>query len=255
MLFSWLKNRRRRRLVALPFPLPWSDVLSSNVAFYHALQESEQLKLCDDLRIFISETDWEGCGGLELTDEIKVTVAAQACILTLALSVDLYRRVQTILVYPSAYVAQDERAGGLQSDSPRLGEAHYRGPVILSWDDVLHGGRHPHSGQNLVFHEFAHQLDMLDGSVNGTPPLRSRAEAERWQQIMTREFRHLRNDSVHGHVTLLDQYGAQNEGEFFAVCTESFFTRSRALKHRHHALYELFRDYFKQDPAAWSIAH
>src|SRR6516225_12370136 len=119
MLFSWLKKRRRRKLLAEPFPPAWLDILHSNVAHYRSLTEAEQSRLRDDLRICVAEWEWEGCGGLAMTDEIRVTVAALACLLVLALDLDLYRKVQTILVYPSAYRVPPEI--GI-NEAPRLVE-------------------------------------------------------------------------------------------------------------------------------------
>src|SRR5205807_2129933 len=105
-------------------------------------------------------------GGLKITDEIQVTIAAQACLLVLGLEHNFYDRVLSILVYPHAYVAHRETRDWVTTED-LLGEAHYRGPVILSWSEVLEDGRYPSAGRNLVFHEFAHQLDMLDGVING----------------------------------------------------------------------------------------
>jgi Mlc titration factor MtfA (ptsG expression regulator) len=223
------------------------------VAQYRFLSEAEQQKLRDDLRVFIADRYWEGCNGLVLTDEMKVTVAAQACLLILGLEPALYNRLKTILIYPRGYAGPEQRPLGgpaiLESQSARLGEAHYRGPVILSWEDVLEEGRSPRWGKNLVFHEFAHQLDMLDGAANGTPPLASAEEARRWKNVMTSEFRQLVEASERGKATLLDQYGAENEAEFFAVATECFFDRPVQLSRRHPQLYALLRDYYRQDPA------
>jgi Mlc titration factor MtfA (ptsG expression regulator) len=122
--------------------------------------------------------------------------------------------------------------------------------VILSWDSVRYEGKHPREGRNVVFHEFAHQLDMLDGLINGTPPLKGRDQYRRWQEVMTAEYRRLIHESEQGRATLLDQYGTTNEGEFFAVATECFFDRPVEMAQRHPRLYELLRDYFRQDPAA-----
>jgi Mlc titration factor MtfA (ptsG expression regulator) len=256
MLFDWRKRDRRLQLLARPTPTGWFDILERNVAHHRYLDNSELQRLFDQLRIFVPEKNWEGCGGLQMTDEIKVTIAAQACLLTLGLDDDCYDHFSSILVYPHAYLAGKERIDrhGLilevSDDDARLGEASYRGAVVLSWDTVLHDGRHPRHGGNLVYHEFAHQLDMLDGSVNGTPLLRDAAQRQRWHEVMTREFRRLRNAAQHGRATLLDQYGATNEGEFFAVATECFFDRPVELQARHAELYELLRDYYRQDPAA-----
>src|SRR5438128_723705 len=153
MIFSWLRDRRRRNLLATPFPPEWLDYLHKNVAHFRHLSPAEQARLRDGLRIFVAEKNWEGCGGLKMTDEIKVTVAAQACLLVLGLEHNYYDRVKSILVYPQGYRARARQAAGgmvIEGDSGRLGEAHYRGPVVLAWDEVLADGRHPSAGKNLV---------------------------------------------------------------------------------------------------------
>jgi Mlc titration factor MtfA (ptsG expression regulator) len=254
MLFTWLKRRRRRKLLAEPFPAAWLEHLETNIAHYRLLTEAEQARLRDRLRVFIGEKEWEGCGGLAMTDEVKVTVAAQACLLVLGLEEHYFDRVVSILVYPRQVLIP--RAAPLGSDVALVGEeavegvAHYRGPVVLSWEEVLREARDPGEGRNLVFHEFAHQLDMEDGEVNGTPLLRDRELDRRWQEVMTAEYDRLCDDTDDGLPTLLDPYGATNPGEFFAVATECFFTRPAQMRRRHRALYGLFRDYFRQDPAA-----
>jgi MtfA peptidase len=252
MLFSWWKRRRRRRLLASPFPREWLAHLERNVVHYRYLSAEEQSRLRDDLRVFVAEKNWEGCGGLRMTDEIRVTVAAHACLLTLGLSPDLFERVQSVLVYPSGYRAPEsvDRLGLVDQDGEaRLGEAHYRGPVVLSWDEVRHDGRHPERGQNLVFHEFAHQLDMLSGAVDGTPPLESEDLSRRWREVMGEEFRRLATASP-WEATLLDSYGATNPAEFFAVATECFFDRPADMERYHRRLYDLLREFYRQDPAA-----
>ena len=242
MLFDWLKRRRRRRLLARPFPEAWRGYLRRNVAHYEYLSEAERAKLRDDLRVFVAEKNWEGCGGLAMTDEIKVTIAAQACLLVLALDHNYYDRVLSVLVYPHGY--RDEANG-----EGRSGEAWYRGPVVLAWEDVRYEGRHPREGHNVVFHEFAHQLDMLDGGINGTPPLRDAAQARRWHDVMTAEYKRLVAASERGRATLLDHYGATDEAEFFAVCTECFFDRPVEMRREYPQLYDLLREYYRQDPA------
>lgn len=250
MFFSWLKRRRRQQILASPFPPEWLAFLRRNVVHYRFLNEKEQARLRDDLRIFAAEKTWEGCGGLRITDEIKVTIAAQACLLVLGMEHNYYDRVLSILVYPQGYhVPHEDDESGRHVDD-RLGEAHYRGPVILSWAEVLSDGRHPERGANLVFHEFAHQLDMLDGVIDGTPPLASAEQSRRWHEVMTAEYQQLIEASEHGRATLLDQYGTTDEAEFFAVATECFFDRPVQLSRRHPQLYGLLREYFHQDPAA-----
>ena len=254
MIFSWLRQRRRRRILARPFPAEWLRYLDENVAAYRFLSAADQAKLRDDLRVFVAERRWEACSGLEMSDEVRVTIAAQACLMALGLKDDCYDRVTSILVYPHGYLARNHgpHIGGgvvLEGTTGLLGEAYYRGPVILSWEEVLADGRHPEEGRNLVFHEFAHQLDMLDGVVNGTPPLASSEQRRKWRSVMTAEYERLIAESEHGRATLLDQYGTANEGEFFAVATECFFNRPTAMSRRHPRLYELLREYYRQDPA------
>jgi Mlc titration factor MtfA (ptsG expression regulator) len=253
MIFSWLRRRRRRKLLSRPFPAEWLTYLQRNVAHYRYLSSAEQAKLRDDLRVFVAEKNWEGCGGLTMTDEIKVSIAAQACLLVLAMGHNYFDRVRSVLVYPHGFVDPRDNVGpgGLAHGGvPLLGQAVYRGPVILSWAEVRDEGRHPRQGHNVVFHEFAHQLDMLDGVINGTPPLPDPKDRERWKQVMTREYQRLIEASEHGRATLLDQYGTTNEGEFFAVATECFFDRPADMRRRHPDLYDLLRTYYRQDPAA-----
>jgi Mlc titration factor MtfA (ptsG expression regulator) len=221
------------------------------VAHYRWLKPAEQARLRDDLRVFVAEKYWEGCGGLAMTDEIRVTIAAQACLLVLGMEHYYYDRVLSVLVYPHGFRnPESSQGGGIHQDGVGLsGEAHYRGPVILAWSEVLEDGQHPRRGHNDVIHEFAHQLDMLDGVINGTPPLGGPAEQARWKAVMSDEYERLIRDSAVGRATLLDEYGATNEAEFFAVATETFFDRPTDLARRHPRLYELLRDYYRQDPA------
>jgi len=246
------KRRRRRRILARPFSAEWLSHLQRNVHHYTVLSEAERAKLRDDLRIFITEKRWEGCGGLVVTDEMKVTIAALACLLVLHLPVDRCRRVKDILIYPASYnIPHSQSVGGgvVREGIGASGTAWYRGPVILSWVDVLAGARNASDGRNVVLHEFAHKLDMLDGLVNGTPPLRHRRQYLRWHRVMTDAFEDLRRDSEEGRATLLRAYGATNPGEFFAVATECFFERPRAMRSEQANLYDVLREYYRQDTA------
>lgn len=253
-MISWFRNQRRRRVLAESFPEAWVRHLQRNVRHYASLTEDEQARLRDDLRVFISEKYWEAVGGLELTDEIKVTIAAQACLLTLNHEGhDFFGRVRTILVYPQPFITPHKRhgPGGVVSEGGiNSGEAWFRGPVILSWADALAGGRGHTNGRNLVLHEFAHALDMLDGLINGTPVLNDREQYAQWHRVMTDEYNRLRQSAQLGQPTLLDHYGASNVGEFFAVATECFFERPEWMHQLHPQLYGVFREYYRQDPAA-----
>ena len=256
-MLDWLRRRRRRKLLSAPFPPEWEACIQRNLAPYHQLDPAERRRLGDLVRVFVDEKHWEGCGGLVLTDEIRVTIAAQACLLVLGLPDPFYRNVRSILVYPSTVVMPQRRVGAFEvplapigGPLPILGEAQLRGPVILVWDAVKRSARHPERGHNVVYHEFAHKLDLLDGGADGTPPLHGRDEYRRWARVCTREYRALREQAEKGRPGLLDSYGATTEAEFFAVATELFFDRPVALREGHPELYEVLQGFYRQDPAA-----
>ena len=254
MFFSWWKNRRRRKILDGPFPLAWEAALHEGVRHDLVLSEADRAKLRQAVRIIIAEKDWEGCRGLEMTDEIRVVIAAQAAILVLGMDDFYFENVQTILVYPNAFVVTEVKglAGGvtLHEEADHLGEAHSRGPVILAWAEVRENARQPGYGQNLVFHEFAHQLDILNGGFDGTPDLPTTDLQQRWTKIMDHEYRRLQRAERKGRETLLDPYGASDPAEFFAVSTECFFDAPQAMRDEYPELYALFREYYRQDPAA-----
>lgn len=254
-MLHWIRDHNRAQAQNRPLPPEWEVFLRENVVHYSMLEEEERAELCAMLQVFLEEKNWEGCGGLDLTDEIRVTIAAQACLLQLGRPHDYYRNVESILVYPSTVVPPErqigvfEHVGGpLNAPVPIIGQAFAQGPVILVWDAVLRGARHPEQGHNVVYHEFAHKLDMLDGAADGTPPLASREQLTEWMSVCSREFLRLRNLAEAGHKTFLDAYGATNEAEFFAVATEEFFDRPLDLHKHAPDLYRILKDYYCQDP-------
>ena len=250
-MFSWLKERRRAQIVEAPFPDEWRQVLERNIALYRDLSEEQRESLHDQLRVFMAERSWEGCGGLKITDEMKVVISALACMLTLGRSVDEYSMVRTILVYPTAYFSTveepDEFGVVAVDDDDREGEAWPEGVVVLSWRDARHDAKRL-DGRNVVLHEFAHQLDMGDGAANGAPILDSRDMAERWKAVMASEFEALKRRAAKNQKGVLDAYGAEDESEFFAVATEAFFELPAKLARQHSDLYSLLRDYYRRDP-------
>jgi Mlc titration factor MtfA (ptsG expression regulator) len=256
-MIHWFRDRRRAKLRKRPMPAEWQTFLRTNVAHYCQLEEGERAELHAIIQVLLSEKQWEGCGGLELTDEIRVTIAAQASMLLLRLPHDYYRNVRSILVYPSTVVSPERTPGVFETVSapvepavPILGQSMGRGPVILVWDAVLRGARHPELGHNVVYHEFAHKLDMLDGAADGTPPIADRAQFEQWVTVCSSEFLRLQGLEQKGHRTFLDAYGATNEAEFFAVATEEFFDRPTALHEQAPALYDVLSAFYRQDPAS-----
>jgi MtfA peptidase len=254
MIGRWFRNRRRRQLLANPFPDHWRPYLSERVPHFAVLSPAEQEQLERLVQVFVAEKEWEGCQGLELSDEIRVTIAGQACLLLLGLAHNYFYNVRNILVFPASYVLSHEEVDGSgvvhEGDRSLLGHASYKGPIALSWVSSREGGKNHHDGRNVVLHEFAHKLDFMDGFANGVPRLRKRSGYQRWFDVMSREYSELQAHSERGRATLIDGYGATNPGEFFAVCVECFFEKPLALQDRHEAIYEILSDYFGQDPAA-----
>jgi Mlc titration factor MtfA (ptsG expression regulator) len=251
-MFHWFIERRRKKLTRVPFPPLWEDIIRRNVAHYCILQDAERAHLRALIQVFIAEKYWEGAGGLELTDEIRVTISAQACLLLLGLPHNYYQNVKSIIVYPSTVVPPQRKPGFFENTSepvklahPIIGQAFLQGPVIIIWDAALRGGRHPESGHNVVYHEFAHKLDMLDGTADGTPPLRDRAEYRDWVLTCSREYLRLK----HGTESFLDAYAAINEAEFFAVATEQFFDQPRIMIKHAPDLYRVLKEYYRQNPS------
>lgn len=253
MVFRWFRNRRRLRLLGRPFPRKWFEPLRRALPAYEAFPEREQVQLQDLLRLFVWEKHWEGCGGLELTEEMKVTIGSLACLLILGLDYTYYDHVLSVLVYPEPFVAEgkgDVTGSEIcHSPSQLLGMAQYRGPVILSWSSICDDLRRRGGGGNLVVHEFAHKLDMLDERIDGTPPLETPEHYNRWRAVMSEEYRRLSRALKRGRVTLLDTYGCSSEGEFFAVATECFFVQPAEMGKRHPELYEVLKSFYRQDPA------
>ncbi|MDH3217013.1 MAG: zinc-dependent peptidase [Candidatus Krumholzibacteria bacterium] len=250
-----MKKRRRQRLLAAPFPPAWLEHIERNFPLYRRLPARDQQELLGHIKVFVAEKHFEGCGGLEITDEIRVTIAAQACLLLLNRKTDYYPRVTSILVYPSAYIARAyDRAGGgavSEFDDVRLGEAWSHGTVVLSWDDVKHGAADIRDGRNLVLHEFAHQLDGESGTTRGAPVLEQHSMYVAWARVLGDAYEKLRSDAVRGRRTVLDTYGATNEAEFFAVITEAFFERPKELKRTHPELYDQLKAFYRQDPMSY----
>ena len=248
------KRRRRDQIRSRPFPPEWHELLLKNLAYYQALPPRDQLEIQGHVMVLLAEKNFEGCGGLALTDEIKVMISAYAAILLLHQTTDYYPRLDTILVYPSAFIVETTLPGQgpieVEGEEVRLGEAWQRGVVILSWDSVRRSFRNPRDGYNVPLHEFAHQLDMENGAADGLPALEDGELRARWPEVLSAEFSKLTDDLDHNRPTLIDEYGEESPAEFFAVVTELFFERPAALKRRHPQLYEVLQAYYAQDPVA-----
>ena len=250
-------SRKRERLRAAPFPDDWRRTIERNVPIVLRLPPADREELFGHVQVFLAEKHFEGVGGLELTDEIRVTIAAQACLLLLHRDTDYYPLLKSIIVYPSTYVVPEEHSlgGGIweEGEDAMLGHTS-RGlsALVLAWDSTLHGARDMGDGENVVLHEFAHQLDFEQGDVNGTPTLGSNGQYTSWARVLGAEYDALRRASDEGRPSVLDDYGAENPAEFFAVATEAFFERPVELRAKHAALYEELRTFYQQDPASWA---
>jgi len=250
-----LRNRRIKQLAVMPFPDEWERILEKNVSLYRYLPDALRDQLHNDIKIFITEKLFEGLGGLEITDEIKVTIAAEASMLLLNRKNSDYPRLVSILVYPSTYVTkQSTPIGGgvsIEGQSVRLGESWQHGSVVLAWDNVRQGAVNSQDGHNVVLHEFAHQLDQEDGTADGAPILEKRSSYATWARIMSKEYEQLRSNVEHHKKSVMDKYGATNPAEFFAVATETFFEKPRQLKKKAPDLYAELKSFYNVDPIEW----
>ena len=231
------------------FDSAWLPLLERQFEHWNTLTPTELERMHHLVAGFFHDTRWEAANGFTLTDDIKVLIAAQASMLLLGLEIDDYPQLTSVIVHPSTVRlhGQHSAGGGLVSSGTQtlLGQAHYRGPVVLSWNAARRGARFPDGGENVVYHEFAHQLDMLDGITDGTPPLGTDAARERWVEVCTAAY-----DSVRAEGSpVLRPYAGTNPAEFFAVATEVFFNRPLELREHEPALYAELRNFYHQDPA------
>jgi Mlc titration factor MtfA (ptsG expression regulator) len=254
----WLRRRWRQRRRALlrghPIPDPWADILKQRVPLYERLPADLKQRLHGLIQVFLDEKRFFGRGGLAVTEIMRVTIAAQACLLILNRNGGFYPGFSTIMIYPDTYVAQESKSDGMISSthrSVRSGESWFRGPVILSWRDTLAGTARPDDGHNVVLHEFAHKLDEEDGRMDGLPLLDEAAQYRTWATVLSDEFDSLREAVGTRHKTVMDEYGATSAPEFFAVATETFFEKPLAMKKKHPALYAELQQFYRLDPAGW----
>lgn len=253
----WLAYRRKR-LLETAFPAEWRRILRERVPLVRKMPQHLQMQLKKHMQVFIAEKSFLGCGGLQVTEEMRVVIAAQACLLILNRATDYFANVRQILVYPGAFVVNKvsvDAAGVHQEGAEvRLGESWTQGQVVLSWDDALHGAHVADDGYNVVIHEFAHQLDQENGAARGAPPpLLGDAthDAQRWSEVFRAAYAHLQAQARSGEQGLIDHYGAQDPAEFFAVVSEVFFEQPQALAAEYPALYQELQGYYKLDPAGW----
>jgi Mlc titration factor MtfA (ptsG expression regulator) len=251
----WIPRFRLRRAIERPFPGEWAQLLENNIQVYRSLPMPLRLQLRRLIKQFLHQKHFSGAGGLVITDEIRVTIAAEACMLILNRRSGVYPQLRYIIVYPTAFVVQRgnmDRTGVVDPGARGLlGESWQNGKVILAWDSVLHGARNFVDGKNVVLHEFAHQLDSESGGADGAPLLGGASSYGTWASVLSEEYQDLQADSRRGRRSLMDHYGATNPAEFFAVATETFFEKPRQMAKHHAELFETLKAYYRIDPRQW----
>jgi MtfA peptidase len=220
---------------------------------FRGLSAVERAHLRELTALFLHRKDLSGVQGLTVSTEMAVAVAAQACLPILKLGLGYYDGWVEVVIYPGAFrVARDQTdATGVVSHEEHAlsGESWLRGPVVLSWDDVAADLAASHPGHNVVVHEFAHKLDMLNGSANGMPPLHSDMVQQQWAAALGDAFEHLQQQLARHHHAGINAYAATAPVEFFAVASEYFFTDPRTLRHQFSAVYDQLVLFYRQDPA------
>lgn len=254
--WRYRQHRRREWLYHQPLPEAWALVLERNVPVYRRLPAPLRRSLHGLVQIFLAEKQFEGCAGVVVTDEIRVTVAGNACLLLLGWRRRRFPGFHTVLVYPDAFVAPQTTYDGfieVREASLRSGESWQRGPVVLAWADIRDDIRHPDRGRNVVLHELAHKLDEENTTMDGLPVLQDDAQYTEWAEILGREYDALQRQAGRGAESVLDPYGAESPAEFFAVATETFFQSPGPMKLRLPELYDQLRRFYNLDPAEWGL--
>ncbi|AIE75120.1 MULTISPECIES: zinc-dependent peptidase [unclassified Synechocystis] len=248
----WL-DWREKQLFHRPLPPHWQAILGDRLPFYSQFSPQQRQKLEAKIQLFLQQKQFIGCNDFVLTDEVRLVIAAQACYLALELGSNPYPRLDTILVYPDAFqVRQITSPDGYvveEEDTIRAGESWDRaGQLILAWGTIAWDLERWQDGHNVIFHEFAHQLDMGDGAMNGVPKLSRNNDYQRWRSVFTEEYQQLLSQLENNLPTVIDPYGATNPCEFFAVVTETFFEKGQELQRNHGQLYQLLQKYYRLNP-------
>jgi Mlc titration factor MtfA (ptsG expression regulator) len=257
---QWLASVRWTRPVEFrdePIPSHWFEILHRTFPLSHALSDPERARLLRYVQVFLHEKRFEGCGGLELTEEMKLNIASQACYLLLSLESGCYPDLKTILVYPRAYTPPDDalRQHALSTGQiappreSRLGESWIGGTVVVSWDAARRGAANADDGRNVVFHEFAHRLDQQDGIADGVPAALPTSSLQTWAAVVGKHHERLKRARKQFRRTVLNKYGATNRAEFFAVATEAFFEKPAQLRRSAPDLYDELSAFYGRDPA------
>lgn len=262
LAWPWLRRRWREHQRAIlrrrPLPPQWQQLLRIYVPLYNRLPSALREQLHGHIQVLLAEKDFHGAGGLAVTDAMRLIVAAQAALLLCNRARDYFPDLYSIVLHPAAFVVNREHwdAAGLHHRERQVlsGESWETGQLVLSWDDSLAGGMTAGDGYNVVLHEFAHQLDLGSGAMDGTPRLDSRAERQAWAAAFTPAYAEHCARVEAGEDTWLDPYAATAPAEFFAVLTEAFFELPGELVAEYPAVYACLRAYYRVDPGTWPSA-
>lgn len=250
---NYLRQRKQKQLLQKPLHTDWIEILQNNVALYSMLPDALRDELHGHIQVFLYKKEFIG-QGIQITDEIKLTIAGNACILLLQGVSRCFSDFTSIIVYPDTYVATQTKQDGLvehQEYSARAGESWMRGPIVLSWEDVVRGSHYPRDGHNVVLHEFAHKLDEQNNVMDGLPLLEDKSDYTEWTKVFRKEFANLIKRVKGNKNSVLDEYGTASPPEFFAVATESFFEKPRRMKKKLPDLYTQLKKFYNVDPATW----
>ena len=251
---AYFIENSRNKLRAKPLTTEQLLVLSRTMPLYSRLPKSLQVQLCGHIQVFLAEKQFSAGGELTINDNMRLLIAANACLLLLNRHSNYFTNVKSIVLYPSAYRAKQtshQHGTVAQVDQIRIGESWPWGTIVLSWSDSLQGSANEEDGHNVILHEFAHQLDQQNGGATGTPKLSDKNSYKHWHGIFSEEYNTLRKKVCAQKRSVIDAYGATNEAEFFAVVTETFFERPLELRQQHPALYETLYQYYQVDPVSW----
>jgi len=252
-VWQWSRRRRRKQLLVSALSEHQREVVALEVPLTRRLPASLRGAFEGKINAFLDQVDFVGCNGLEVTEEMRLSIAAQACLLVVN-SDTWYDHLTTVLIYPGAFRSRQVRHNGYvvtERETARTGESWSRGPVILSWTHARRDALDDHGGHNVVFHEFAHQLDDLSGHTDGVPDLGRTQSFAGWEHAFLPAFNTHVQRVLAGHKTVLDAYGAEGPEEFFAVAVEMFFERPEVLKRHEPAMYQQLQLFFRLDPSTW----
>ena len=253
-LRKYLRHVHREKLFKIPLDSSCIAILQKNVSIYSKLPQTLREELHGYINIFLDEKKFIGCEGIEITDEICLTVAGNACLLLLQGKKRHFPSFTSILIYPNTYIAHEVQHNGLvttERPSKRAGESWIRGPIVLSWADINSGSVNAEDGHNVVIHEFAHKLDEESGHMNGLPLLRDESHYKEWNKVLSEEYNALHERAKRGKNKVLDEYGTVSPSEFFAVASESFFEKPVQMKKRLPELYKQLQIFYNIDPVSW----